>query len=355
TWSFSLPDGRFVTQTSGRTWTLPGGIGPTVTPTATATSSGPVTIAATGSFQWFDGGFMIWRGDNGDIYAYIGGTTGEMLRYPVSSYGALTESYVGTPPPGHRFPILGFNKVWNAFGLRDRLGFPYTQELGHQMMITIMPDGTLVDFTLPGGGHVTRQSNGTWAVDVAFPTPFPYETLTAQPAQPSATVPPATATPEAPTATVEAPTVTPEAPTATVEAAPATVGASLQCFQNGYMIWRSDTDQIYVLFSRDGGSALHFVKADYDSLPEATGELPDALDAHLRMPILGFGKVWANNQIVRDGLGWATNDEEYYDAVLSEPGVGVLRIGIPGGGAVDITAASGNWVFPSLGNTLTCP
>lgn len=352
TWSFSLPDGRLVTQTSGQIWTLPGGAAATLTPTATATPSGPVTIAATGSFQWFDGGFMLWRGDIGDIYAYIGAATGEMLRYPVSSYGALPEVYPGTPPPGHRFPILGFNKVWNAFGLHDRIGFPYTQELGHQMMITIMPDGTPIAFTIPGGGHVTRQSNGTWALDIAFPTPFPYETLTAQPVQPSLTVEPATATAEAPTATPEAPTATPEAPTATVETAPATVGASLQCFQNGYMIWRSDTDQIFVLFGRDGGSAVHFVKTDYDALPEATGTPPDP---SLVLPILGFGKVWANNQIVRDGLGWATNDEEYYDAVLSEPGLGVLRIGIPGGGAVDVIAASGNWSFPSLGNTLTCP
>jgi len=343
TWSFQVPDGRFVTQTDGRQWTLPGGLTPIATPTFTPTPtlSGPVTIAATGSFQWFDGGFMIWRGDIGDIYVYVGNTTGEMLRYPVTSYGALPEVYPAPPPAGRRLPILGFNKVWNGFGLRDRLGYAYTQELGHQMQITINPDGTAIAFTLPGGGNVMRQPDGRWMVDIAFPTPFPYETLTAQPA---------TATVEAPTATAEAPTATIEEPTATVETQPATVGASLQCFQTGYMIWRSDSEQIYALFGRDGGGAMEVAKADYDSLPDATGTPPDA---SLILPVLGFGKVWASDPTIENGLGWATTAENYYDAVISEPGAGTVRIGIPGGGAVDI--ASGSWTFPSLGNTLTCP
>jgi hypothetical protein len=97
------------------------------------------------------------------------------------------------------------------------------------------------------------------------------------------------------------------------------VGAVYQEFENGYMLWRSDTNDIYVLF--DDGSARYFVEANYANLPDpALDEMPP-LDR--QSPSEGFGKVWANAAGIRDQLGWALDDEIGYNAAIQ--GVALTR------------------------------
>jgi len=88
------------------------------------------------------------------------------------------------------------------------------------------------------------------------------------------------------------------------------VGASYQAFERGHMIWRSDTNEIYVHFS--DGSASIFLEQDYANLPEAV--LSEAPPLDRQAPDSGFGKVWANAPGVREKLGWALDDEQGYTA-----------------------------------------
>lgn len=97
------------------------------------------------------------------------------------------------------------------------------------------------------------------------------------------------------------------------------VGASYQLFENGYMIWRSDTNEIYVHYT--DGTAAYFVEQDYAGLSDAAVEDMPPLDREA--PSSGFGKVWANAPGVRQKLGWAVDSETGYTAQVQ--GVALTR------------------------------
>jgi hypothetical protein len=98
-----------------------------------------------------------------------------------------------------------------------------------------------------------------------------------------------------------------------------TVGASYQPFENGYMIWRSDNNDIYVHY--DGGTAGYFTEKDYAGLPDAVLDEMPPLDREA--PGSGFGKVWINAPGVRENLGWALESEAGYTAKIQ--GVALTR------------------------------
>jgi hypothetical protein len=97
------------------------------------------------------------------------------------------------------------------------------------------------------------------------------------------------------------------------------VGASYQLFENGYMIWRSDTNEIYVHYN--DGTAAYFVEQDYAGLSDAAVEEMPPLDREA--PSSGFGKVWAHAPGVRQKLGWAVESEIGYTAQVQ--GVALTR------------------------------
>jgi len=88
------------------------------------------------------------------------------------------------------------------------------------------------------------------------------------------------------------------------------IGASYQAFENGMMLWRSDTNEIYV-FYKDGTTA-YFLEGDYANLNEP--ELEEAPPLDRVAPTSGFGKVWGNAPGVREALGWALDVEQGYNA-----------------------------------------
>ncbi len=126
--------------------------------------------------------------------------------------------------------------------------------------------------------------------------------------------------------------------------APMSAGASYQPFENGYMLWRSDTNEIYVHY--DDGTAAYFVEKDYAGLPDAELEEVPPVDRHA--PASGFGKVWAHAPGVRERLGWALESETGYTAQVQ--GVALTRdprpayafyITLPDGSAVG--SGFGRW------------
>jgi hypothetical protein len=90
------------------------------------------------------------------------------------------------------------------------------------------------------------------------------------------------------------------------------VGASYQAFENGFMVWRSDTSEIYAFFN--DGTASYFLARDYAGLPEPAVTEQPPLDR--QAPSSGFGKVWANAPGVRQKLGWALSGEQGYTTTL---------------------------------------
>ena len=94
-----------------------------------------------------------------------------------------------------------------------------------------------------------------------------------------------------------------------VESAP----GAFQPFENGMMVWRSDTHEILVLF--DSGQFWPYADSWVEGEPDAvTGTPPAGRIA----PVRGFGKIWAAENAgsgadsLRQSLGWATAVEQSY-------------------------------------------
>jgi hypothetical protein len=87
------------------------------------------------------------------------------------------------------------------------------------------------------------------------------------------------------------------------------VSTSYQPFERGAMLWSDkigwyEQPVIYVLYE-DGTYSRY--EDTYESGDDET--VPETPPAGLFEPVLGFGKVWRENEAVRDGLGWATAAE----------------------------------------------
>jgi hypothetical protein len=86
-----------------------------------------------------------------------------------------------------------------------------------------------------------------------------------------------------------------------------------QQYDRGQMIWRSDVGTIFVL--ADGGQVSRFPVTTYGGLPSNPFRVaPWGKVA----PMMGFGKVWANHDNVRAGLGWARMSEVGRDSTMVE-------------------------------------
>lgn len=134
-----------------------------------------LTTGAT--YQQYENGFMVWRGDNAEIRVYIGAlagdadSIGELTVYSARQYGSLP-SQTFTPPAGRIAPIMGFGKVWGNFpSVRQRLGWAINPEQSHTMTIRVR-NGQVIGFTIPGNRWVSFHQGNQWTVS-GFIRPTP--------------------------------------------------------------------------------------------------------------------------------------------------------------------------------------
>jgi hypothetical protein len=117
-------------------------------------------------------------------------------------------------------------------------------------------------------------------------------------------------------------------------AAEAAVTSAYESFERGWMLWRKDTDKIYVFF--DGGELRVY------TLPEARPEFSCQDARTLGNPRLGFGKVWCDNADVRQRIGKPTAAEVGGDRPLQEFERGFMIYVREQGGVVAVYS-SGQW------------
>jgi hypothetical protein len=94
--------------------------------------------------------------------------------------------------------------------------------------------------------------------------------------------------------------------------------AAFQEFEHGFMFWIQAENSIYVLSNTaieqaqetDTWWRLDDTFAEGDPITDDTLAAPDGL----LQPERGFGKVWRSNGFVREAVGWATGEEEGYEA-----------------------------------------
>jgi len=84
---------------------------------------------------------------------------------------------------------------------------------------------------------------------------------------------------------------------------------AFQGFEHGYMFWVQSVGEMWVLTETGSGRGTWQAYADTWQLGDPEPVLNEKPGTLLFQPIRGFGKVWYENQGVRDALGWAKFNE----------------------------------------------
>lgn len=119
--------------------------------------------------------------------------------------------------------------------------------------------------------------------------------------------------------------------------------AAFQPFENGYMVWRADTQAIYILYQN--GHFEEYADTWVEGQPDVIDETPPA---GYTVPQRGFGQVWGTQAAVREQLGWALGAETAYTMMVEVyPGVwnrpDTQRFTLPDGRLIDIYPYSYSW------------
>lgn len=131
----------------------------------------------------------------------------------------------------------------------------------------------------------------------------------------SATPDDATATPESTPQITPTPTPGAQAAEATPEIVPTPLSEPIivaeQVFENGRMFYLQPIDEVWVMINTtpDGDQGTWTIYEDTweEGMPEFDPNIqpPDGFV----QPIRGFGKLWRENQAIREALGWALDTE----------------------------------------------
>ncbi len=112
-------------------------------------------------------------------------------------------------------------------------------------------------------------------------------------------------------------------------------------FEKGFMIWRSDTRQIYALYSdRNVYDTYVDTWIEGEAIPD-DGQQPPAGTVR---PQRGFGKIWASQSGVRSRLGWATGDEVGYITTVEMIGFNIA-LTLPSGQVLLLEEQPPIWVL----------
>jgi hypothetical protein len=362
----------------------------TIVPLA-AQSEGAVVYSTA---QRFDNGLMIWRSDTAHIWVL--GNNGQVLNFPVSSYSCLPDNPIFGTPPSRLRPIFGFGKVWgNHANVRNLLGWPTLPEIGFNMRIRAA--NRTFYLTQLDGRTIQVNSNNTWmwASQTIPPSTARVVSFNANPdpvapgrmmtltwnvegvevvllevtgAEGNIYVGALQDLPLVGSTTMNIPfnitgdvraviwganrirsgsnTMYERVVQHTIAVSldlssttTSTTYAAFQQYQNGFMIWRADTGGVYIFYGSAGGMAGGWPQRDYQGLPDNALAAP----AGFVTPINGFGRVWGNNQVVRESLGWATGGEQGYQlTVRAIPGA-TLSFSLPDGRQVNFTYFGRFW------------
>jgi LysM repeat protein len=120
-------------------------------------------------------------------------------------------------------------------------------------------------------------------------------------------------------------------PNPTIPPSSYTVHIAYQLFENGFMTWRSDTGDIWVYYGQSSGTTALYPAYVYGNLPENRLTIP--VPANRYMPILGFGRVWANYAQVT-ALGWGLSQEQHFNSTFMLHATG-FTFSLPDGSAIN--------------------
>ncbi|HEX3049251.1 MAG TPA: hypothetical protein VHP83_01240 [Aggregatilineaceae bacterium] len=361
---------------------------------APAAAQSDEVVYATG--QRFASGVMLWRSDTGLIWVIADNNT--VLTFPATTYAALPD--VPAFNDGRTQARFGFGKVWGTYAqVRQLIGSPAYPEVGFYMRIRTTASGSTLLTQSNGIVYEISPDQTTWQYNTSEPRPDTYivhfstntptvETGSAVivnwavhgvdearieiksagviigrvPALPTvgsqAVRIPVGTVPGEIEITLYAMRVTytsagneyedVDDSTLAVEVLEPELyenqpGTTFQRFEHGFMVWRADTQDIYVFYDADtlnGGSFEMYSFSQYATL--SNNPYWGVPVGRVR-PDNGFGKVWGAHAAVRDRLNWAVGSEQGYLATARMENNVPMSITIPTGQTVLFDPAAGTW------------
>jgi hypothetical protein len=304
-YAFTLPDGRVVSTAKGQWWI--GDNAPSLNATPTVTN-----IPST--FQSFERGFMMWRGDTGTIWVLV--NDGQAWPFPSQSYGALPFNPVTAPIPNGRVkPLMGFGQVWGNFAnVQAALGWAVSSERSYTAPISSVyntPLGGYFYLGFPDNRRAQIFSNGTWHFD-------------------DGTLPPYVGAPQ--------PTATPPI-VATAGPVTTSVQGAYQAFQNGFMVWTKGGGVL--VFNQNSGQVYGYPETNLQALPD--NPVTDMPPAGFIKPVNAFGRVWGSNAAIQTDLGWAVGSEQGYSVTRMDNADHSFSVSLPNGHVAYIYGGLWRW------------
>lgn len=233
------------------------------------------------AYQAFQHGFMLWRGDNGQMtvaYSDIPTKTGAPCQevYRDTYQGQAYE--IPPAPPGLGVPTMGFGYLYSRDNqLAQRLGYATADEQSRVAEIR--------GLTAPGGERLLELRLS----DPITGAPNPLRL-----------------------ALTDEPGLTYCFARRSENRAALNTWVALQRFQYGYMQWRQDRpDRIEVIHQdTEYAPELNCVDVFLDAWkPGEALSYGDTAVPGRRLPERGFGRIWLDNAYVRDSLGYPIEAE----------------------------------------------
>lgn len=116
--------------------------------------------------------------------------------------------------------------------------------------------------------------------------------------------------------------------------------AAFQQYERGFMIWRGDSNEIFVFTGGSSGAVYYFPLSSYGGYADNPFNVPPA---GYVAPINGFGRVWGNYQYVRDALGWAIGQEQGFTTTVTISANSVAGLTHPDGRSITLSINGGTW------------
>lgn len=160
-WGVNGSDLSSLQRAVSSTITLPLNVAAAPTPFPTVViPTQPASMTTQAAYQPFEGGFMLWLGENGTVYVFLRDAS-RVQFYNQGMYEALPDNPVtDVPPSGFFSPTSGFGRVWGNYAdVRSMLGWATAPEQGYNASFSL--NNCEIAVMLPDGRTVTT-SRGEW-------------------------------------------------------------------------------------------------------------------------------------------------------------------------------------------------
>jgi len=123
--------------------------------------------------------------------------------------------------------------------------------------------------------------------------------------------------------------------------------ATVMQFENGFMLWITELDTIYVLYLSQSAPRWQAFEDEFeDGMTEYDPALNVDQPAYTFQPRRGMGLIWRENDALRNRLGWAVAEYEFpFETVIQTSADGSVYLTGRHGGLFILQQGGADWML----------